>query len=67
VTLSGLAHRLSSSCRLIGAVALADCCRRIERADAGGSPGEIHSLVVQLEEALALALTHLSIHEGSQH
>jgi two-component system sensor histidine kinase/response regulator len=67
VTLSGLAHRLSSSCRLIGAMALADCCSRIERADPGSSPGEMHSLMVQLEDALAHALTRLASHEGSRH
>lgn len=60
VTFSGLAHRLSSSCRLIGAVALADCCSRIERSDPGNSPGEMHSLLVQLEDALAHAMTCLS-------
>ncbi|WP_439590353.1 PAS domain S-box protein [Hydrogenophaga sp.] len=65
-TLSGLAHRLSSSCRLIGAMALADCCNRIEHARPRSSSGELHGLMVRLEEALAHALTRLSDHEGSR-
>ena len=65
-TLSALAHRLSSSCRLVGAAALADCCGRIERPRPGCSPEEFHSLMVQLEDALAHALTCLSEHEGSR-
>ncbi|MGE0097878.1 MAG: PAS domain S-box protein [Hydrogenophaga sp.] len=65
-TLSGLAHRLSSSSRLIGAVTLADCCRLIERTGPGCSPREMHRLVVKLEDALAHVMTCLSGHEGSR-
>ena len=65
-TLSGLAHRLSSSCRMIGAVALGECCSRIERAGPGCSPSEMHRLMAQLEDALAHVMTRLSGHEGLQ-
>ncbi len=66
-TLSGLAHRLSSSCRMIGAVALGECCSRIERAGSGCSPSEMHGLMSQLEDALAHVMTRLSGHEALQH
>lgn len=36
--LGDLAHRLKSSCRVIGAVSLAACCERIERADPAAAP-----------------------------
>lgn len=65
-TLSGLAHRLSSSCRMIGAVALGECCSRIERAGPGSSPSEMHRLMAQLEDALAHVMTRLSGHDGWQ-
>jgi len=66
-TLSNLAHRLSSSCRLIGAVALGECCSRIERAGTGCSPSEMHRLMAQLEDALAHVMTRLCGHEVLQH
>ena len=65
-TLCDLAHRLSSSCRMIGAVALGDCCSRIERAGPGCSPSEMHRLMAQLEDALAHVMTRLSGHEELQ-
>ncbi|RJP67495.1 MAG: GAF domain-containing sensor histidine kinase [Comamonadaceae bacterium] len=67
VTLSNLAHRLSSSCRMIGAVALGECCSRIERAGPHCSPGEMHRLMAQLEDALAHVMTRLSAHGRLQH
>jgi signal transduction histidine kinase/DNA-binding response OmpR family regulator len=67
LTLSNLAHRLSSSCRMIGAVALGECCSRIERAGSGCSPSEMHRLMAQLEDALAQVMTRLSGHGGLQH
>ncbi len=67
LTLSNLAHRLSSSCRMIGAVALGECCSRIERAGSGCSPSEMHRLMAELEDALAQVMTRLSGHGGLQH
>jgi two-component system sensor histidine kinase/response regulator len=66
VALSHLAHRLSSSCRMFGAVALSEWCRRIERAGAGCSPSEMHQLMAHLEDALAHVMTRLSRHGEPQ-
>lgn len=67
VTLSDLAKRLLSACRMIGAVALEDCCGLIERAGPGCSPSETRRLMAQLEDALAHVMTRLSGHEELQH
>lgn len=64
--LGDLAHRLKSSCRAIGAVSLAACCERIERADPACSTTEMHSHLARMEDALAHVMTHLSGHEGTQ-
>ncbi len=64
--LADLAHRLKSSCRVIGAVSLAACCDRIERAGPACSTAQMHSLMAQMEDALAHVMTHLSGHEGTQ-
>lgn len=64
-SLGDLAHRLKSSCRVLGAVSLAACCERIERADATCSTTEMHGLMAQMEDALAHVMTRLSGHEGS--
>lgn len=66
-TLSDLANRLLSACRMIGAVALEDCCSLIERAGPGCSPSEMRRLMAQLEDALAHVMTRLSGHEELQH
>ena len=63
--LGDLAHRLKSSCRVIGAVSLAACCERIERADPGCSTTEMHRHMAQMEDALAHVMTRLSGHEGT--
>jgi two-component system, sensor histidine kinase and response regulator len=64
--LGDLAHRLKSSCRVIGAVSLAACCERIERADLACSTTEMHRLMAEMEDALAHVMTRLSGHEGLQ-
>ncbi len=66
VALGDLAHRLKSSARAIGAVSLATCCDRIERADPTCSTTEMHRLTAQMEDALAHVMTSLSGHEGMQ-
>jgi CheY-like chemotaxis protein len=65
-TLRNLAHRLSSSSLMIGAMALGECCHRIERAGADSSPSEMHRLMEKLEDALAHVMTCLSDHLRSQ-
>ncbi len=63
--LCNLAHRFASSCRMFGAGVLSECCRRIERAGTSCSPSEMYQLMVQLEDALANVMTHLSRHGQS--
>lgn len=65
-TLRDLAHRLSSSSRMIGAMAMGECCHRIERAGADSSPSEMHRFMAQLEDALAHVMTRLCGHQRLQ-
>ena len=66
-TLADLAHRLKSSGRAIGAVSLAACCERIERAGSICSTTEMHRHMASMEDALADVMTRLSSHTGLQH
>ncbi|MBA4263695.1 MAG: hypothetical protein C0453_01315, partial [Comamonadaceae bacterium] len=61
-TLGNLAHRLKSSCRVIGAVSLAECCDRIEHADPTCSATQMHRLMAQMEDELAYLMTRLCEH-----
>lgn len=63
-TLGNLAHRLKSSCRVIGAVSLAACCDRIEHAEPDCSAAQMHRLMAQMEDELAHVMTRLSEHPG---
>jgi CheY-like chemotaxis protein/HPt (histidine-containing phosphotransfer) domain-containing protein len=65
-TLGNLAHRLKSSCRVIGAVSLAACCERIEHADPDCSATLMHRHMALMEDALAHVMTCLSEHTGVQ-
>lgn len=65
-TLGDLAHRLKSSCRVIGAVALAECCDRIEHAGPDCSAAQMHRHMALMEDALAHVMTRLSEHQGVQ-
>jgi two-component system sensor histidine kinase/response regulator len=64
--LARLAHRLKSSCRVIGAVSLAECCDRIEHADPATSVTQMHREMALMEDALAHVMTCLSDHVGMQ-
>lgn len=66
VALGGLAHRLKSSARATGAVALAACCERIERAGPQCSAPLMHALMASMEDALADVMTRLGAHLGEQ-
>ncbi|MBA4265604.1 MAG: hypothetical protein C0453_11015, partial [Comamonadaceae bacterium] len=61
-TLGSLAHRLKSSCRVIGAVSLAACCDRIEHAEPDCSATQMHRLMAQMEDELAHVMTRLCEH-----
>jgi HPt (histidine-containing phosphotransfer) domain-containing protein len=64
VALGDLAHRLKSSCRVIGAVTLGQCCERIECAGPACSMAQIHTLMAQMEDALAHVMARLSDNLG---
>ncbi|MDR7152814.1 PAS domain S-box-containing protein [Hydrogenophaga palleronii] len=66
VTLGNLAHRLKSSCRVIGAVSLAACCERIELAGPDCSATQMYRHMALMEDALAHVMTRLSDHIGVQ-
>jgi HPt (histidine-containing phosphotransfer) domain-containing protein len=61
-TLGNLAHRLKSSCRVIGAVSLAACCSHIEHAGPDCSATQMHRHMAQMEDALAHVMNRLSDH-----
>jgi HPt (histidine-containing phosphotransfer) domain-containing protein len=62
--LAALAHRLKSSSRAMGALALGACCEDVERAGAASSPSEMHALMVRMEEALAQVMGRLTVSIG---
>ena len=64
--LSELAHRLKSSARATGAVALAVCCERIEGAGPQCTAPQTHALMASMEDTLADVMTHLGAHRGEQ-
>jgi two-component system, sensor histidine kinase and response regulator len=66
VALADLAHRLKSSARATGAVALAVCCERIERAGPQCAAPQMHALMAEMEDALADVMTRLGTHLGEQ-
>jgi PAS domain S-box-containing protein len=63
-SLAALAHRLKSSSRAMGAMALGACCEEVERAGAASSPSEMHALMVRMEEALAQVMGRLTLSIG---
>ncbi|MDZ4103307.1 MAG: PAS domain S-box protein [Hydrogenophaga sp.] len=66
LALAGLAHRLKSSARATGAVALAVCCERIERAGPQCAAPQMHAHMAEMEDALADVMTRLGTHVGEQ-
>jgi CheY-like chemotaxis protein len=66
LALAGLAHRLKSSARATGAVALAVCCERIERAGPQCAAPQLHAHMAEMEDALADVMTRLGTHLGEQ-
>lgn len=58
--MSALAHRLKSSSRAMGAMALGACCEEVERAGASCSGSLMHALMVHMEDALAQVMSRLT-------
>jgi two-component system, sensor histidine kinase and response regulator len=65
-SLGNLAHRLKSSCRVIGAMSLAECCDRIEHAEPDCSAAQMHRHMAEMESELAHVMTYLSNHVSAQ-
>lgn len=57
--LADLAHRLKSSSRAVGAIGLAACCERIERASPLSAAPQMHIHMAAMEDALADVMTRL--------
>jgi PAS domain S-box-containing protein len=55
-TVGSLAHRIKSSARAIGGIALGECCARLEEAGAAGPRASLDPLLVEFEASLTMLL-----------